>query len=74
MASEPMNSYPFTYDAEYPEQGVGRVSTPFRLFLTISSWIVDGLLVGTTSLSLVSMLLFRKKYPRWRLDFNLERA
>ena len=74
MASEPMNSYPLTYDVEYPDQGVGRVSTLFRLFLLIPSWIVDGLLAGTTTLPLVLMLLFRKKYPRWWFDFNLERA
>ena len=74
MASEPMDSYPLTYDVEYPEQGVGRVSTLFRLFLIIPSWIVDGLLAGTTTLPLVLMLLFRKKYPRWWFDFNLERA
>ena len=74
MASEPMNSYPLTYDVEYPEQGVGRVSTLFRLFLVIPGWIVDGLLAGTTTLPLMLMLLFREKYPRWWFDFNLERA
>ncbi len=52
-------------------QGVGRVSTLFRLFLIIPSRIVDGLLAGMTTLPLVSLL--RKKYPRWWFDFNLER-
>lgn len=60
MASEPIDAYPLTYDVEFPEQGVGQVSTFFRLFLLIRNWIVDGLLAGTTTLPLVVMLLFRK--------------
>ena len=74
MASEPMNSYSLTYDAECPQQGVGRVSTLFRLFLTGPSRIADGLPAGTTTPPLVLMLLPWKKYPRWWFDFNLERA
>ena len=50
------------------------MSTFLRPLLVIPSWLIDRLLAGTTLLPLVLMLLFRKKYPRWWFDFNLERA
>ena len=74
MASGPMRSYPLTYNVEYPEQGLSRLSTLFRPILAIPIWTIDVLLAGTTSLPLVLMMLFMKKYPRWWFDFNLERV
>ena len=66
--------YPLTYDVEYPEKGLSRVSTLFRLILIIPVFILSTVLSGTTFVPLVLMILFRRKYPRWWFDFNLERA
>ena len=66
--------YPLTYDVEYPEGPLNRLSALFRIILVIPIEIVSALLAGTTTLPLVLMILFRRKYPRWWFDFNLERA
>ena len=74
MTSGQMGSYPLTYNVEYPEEGLSRISTLFRFILVIPIFLVSTVLAGTTWLPLVLMILFRRKYPRWWFDFNLERA
>ena len=74
MTSGQMGSYPLTYNVEYPEDGLSRISTLFRFILVIPIFLVSIVLAGTTSLPLILMILFRRKYPRWWFDFNLERA
>ena len=84
--------YPARLDIDYPEEGLNRVTTLFRIIMLIpigivisllssgygnvyqigdATWIVvssGGFLFGPTLL----MLLFRRKYPRWWFDWNLE--
>ena len=74
VTSGQMGSYPLTYNVEYPEDGLSRISTLFRFILVIPIFLVSIVLAGTTSLPLILMILFRRKYPRWWFDFNLERA
>lgn len=74
MDSQPVEPYPVIYTVQYPEKGLSRVSTVFRLFLVIRFWLLTRVLLGTTTLPLVTAILFKKKYPRWWFDFNLERA
>jgi hypothetical protein len=78
--------YPVTFSVDYPDRPLDRVSTGLRIFYLIPIGIVYTLLVnaswgeystaavggGLTVLPLVAMLLFRKKYPRWWFDWNLE--
>lgn len=81
-------SYPVTFSVDYPERELNRVTTFFRIFTVIPIAIVAALLpggaatsYGTTAavstgslvvLPVVLMILFRKKYPRWWFDWNLE--
>ncbi|MXZ63207.1 MAG: DUF4389 domain-containing protein [Chloroflexi bacterium] len=84
--------YPARLDIDYPEEGLSRLTTLFRIILVIPIVVVIGLLgggapntqqVGEATWIVVSsggflfaptllMLLFRRKYPRWWFDWNLE--
>ena len=81
-------SYPVTFTVDYPERQLNRLTTFFRIFTVIPIMIIVALLPGSelantsyeASISvgsiifapLVLILLFRKKYPRWWFDWNLE--
>ena len=69
--------YPVQFDVEYPEEGRNRLTTLFRLILMIPALVVVTLAiygVGFLALATALMILFRKKYPRWWFDFQLELA
>ncbi len=82
------NPYPVTFSVDYPERQLNRLTTFLRIFTVIPIAILIGLLPGgeigsyaygaaasTGTLifvPIVLMLLFRKKYPRWWYDWNLE--
>ena len=90
--TSPDDGYPARLDIDYPEEGLSRVTTLFRLILLIPILVVAGLVTGgfadvydggDTAWIVVSsggvlflpallMLLFRRKYPRWWFDWNLE--
>ena len=84
--------YPARLDIDYPEEGLNRATTLFRIVLVIPIFVVIALLggggnntqqIGEATWITVStggflfgptilMLLFRRKYPRWWFDWNLE--
>ena len=78
--------YPVQFDVDYPEEPLDRVSTFFRILFLIPIGIVLSLVSGNSGVgvgALVSaggmlvfgplvMILFKQKYPRWWLDWNLE--
>jgi len=80
--------YPVTFSVDYPERQLNRLTTFFRIFTVIPIAILIALLPGGSIGSydygvaastgtvifvpIVLMLLFRKKYPRWWYDWNLE--
>jgi hypothetical protein len=82
------SDYPVTFAVDYPERQLNRLTTFFRILTVIPIAILIALLPGGTIGSydygaaastgtlifvpLVLMLLFRKKYPRWWYDWNLE--
>lgn len=84
----PPTAYPVTFSVDYPDRQLSRLTSFFRIFMVIPIAIVAGLIVssgggseygywlgsgvGLLTLPLVAMLLFRKKYPRWWYDWNLE--
>ncbi|WP_420620887.1 DUF4389 domain-containing protein [Candidatus Poriferisocius sp.] len=90
MAEGTGASYPARLDIDYPEAGLSRVKTLFRIILIIPIVIVLLLvsssssgwgsgdweslyaLFGALFLPTLLMLLFRRKYPRWWFDWNLE--
>ena len=81
-------SYAARLDIEYPEAGLSRVKTLFRIILVIPIMIIMALLVSfdsdsnTNAAAIVAggglflptllMILFRQKYPRWWFDWTLE--
>ena len=81
-------SYPVTFSVDYPERDLNRVSTFFRIFAAVPIAILIALLPGGSIGSydygvaassgslifvpIVLMLLFRRKYPRWWYEWNIE--
>ena len=91
MVSGVGDSYPARLNVEYPEAGLDRAKTFFRIVLIIPIAIVAGLVTGQFGgiglddsegwrglvggalfLPTLLMILFRRKYPRWWFDWNLE--
>jgi hypothetical protein len=89
----PHSAYPARLEIEYPDRGLSRASTFFRVFAVIPIAIVLGMIDGGSFswyssshgrsetlaagggiviLPVVLMLLFRRKYPGWWFDWNLE--
>jgi hypothetical protein len=82
------NQYPVTFSVDYPERQLNRLTSFFRIFTVIPIAIVLELLPGSSIsnygssvavtagsivfVPTVLMILFRKKYPRWWFDWNLE--
>ena len=92
-----MPAYPARLQIDYPEEGLDRASTAFRLVLLIPIGLIAGLLTtnaldwteenmnvgleiwsasltagGLVFLPVLLMIVFRRKYPRWWFDWNLE--
>jgi len=76
-------AYPANLSIDYPDRPLNKLTTFFRIFTVIPIAIILALLEGSMSddrsfayagvvvLPLILMLLFRKKYPRWWFDWNL---
>ena len=78
--------YPVSLAIDYPDRPLNKLTTGLRIFTIIPIVIVMVLLGGISSggghfigagagmvfLSLILMLLFRQKYPRWWFDWNLQ--
>jgi Domain of unknown function (DUF4389) len=80
--------YPVTFSVDYPDRDLNRLTTGLRIFTVIPIAIVAALLPGGSStgaawgsaiaagslvfLPTVLMILFKRKYPRWWFDWNIE--
>jgi Domain of unknown function (DUF4389) len=73
-APPPPGGYPATLTVDYPDRDLNRVSTGFRIFTVIPIFIVLASLARAAILfiSVLLMLVFRRKYPRWWYDWNLQ--
>jgi hypothetical protein len=85
-------AYPVSYEVDYPDRQLNRLTSAFRIFTAIPIAIGLGTIGQTTVSSSTGahtttivaggtgilflppllMILFRRKYPRWWFDFNLE--
>ena len=68
------SSYPVQYSIEYPESS-SRLKALFRLILILPIGVILYLVGGFSGAifpALVLVLLFRKKYPKWWFDLNVE--
>ena len=82
-----MNKYPATLTIDYPEKA-NRLTVFFRLIMAIPIMIILGLLsyqgftndqfpnesywVGILVLPTLLMIVFRRKYPKWWFDWNVQ--
>jgi hypothetical protein len=78
-------AFPLDFEVDYPDRGLNRWTTAFRLILAVPVVIVlvllsggsgsHTLLVGVTPflfLPTLLLIVFRHKYPRWWFDFARE--
>ena len=71
MASD-HSDYPIHFSVDYPDQPLNRLTTLFRWILILPVYLLGLLATTYTTVPLVFLLLFRRKYPRWWFDWNLE--
>src|SRR6266571_6491199 len=75
--------YPVHFSVDYPDRQLNRLTTAFRIIVAIPILIVLGSVSGGTWVAVsgaggvlflgpLLMILFRRKYPRWWFDWNLE--
>jgi len=67
------SNYPIQFTVDYPKK-LSRLSTFFRIILTIPIFILYYLLIYVNSLVLLPtllMILFKRKYPKWWFDWNV---
>ena len=75
--------YPVRFGVAYPDRPLNRLSSAFRIITVIPILIVLALVTtsagnhlgaaaGILFLAPLVMILFRKKYPRWWFDWNVE--
>ncbi len=65
-------AYPLRFDVDYPEEGLDRLRTAFRLIWLLPILVVVAGLNGLLFAGPLLMILFRHKYPRWWFDWNRE--
>jgi len=74
MAQSPAQ-YPAQFSVDYPDRQLNRLSSFFRVLFIIPILIVapaiSNSVNGIISWSVLLLILFRKKYPRWWFDWNL---
>jgi hypothetical protein len=83
----PRSDYPVQFTVDYPERELNRMTTAFRIIVAIPILILvgalsnaganglEGLLIAGGMLLFIPtvlMIVFRRKYPRWWFDFNLQ--
>ena len=86
--TSPPAAFPATLEIEYPDRELDRLTTFFRPFTVIPIALILALVTGPTVrdstghyllgaggvvfLPTALMIVFRRKYPRWWFDWNLE--
>ena len=70
---EAQTGYPVQFSVDYPDRPLNRLSTAFRTILVIPiAILLSTLSGGVLFFAPLLMILFRRKYPRWWFDWNLE--
>jgi len=83
----PDGEYPVQFSVDYPDRPLNRLTTAFRIFAAIpivillaaigggGGWDRESIAAAGSGLLFLPpllMILFRRKYPRWWFDWNLE--
>ncbi|NQW17843.1 MAG: DUF4389 domain-containing protein [Chloroflexi bacterium] len=77
MARQANDGYPVVFDVEYPDGPQDRFKAAFRIIFAIPILILAATMERGTQggffiIAPALMIIFRRKYPRWWFDFNLE--
>lgn len=82
MAVNTSSEYPVTFTIDYPEHGLNRLTTAFRVLITLPLLLLLGMLGegpvlmigagGLLFLPVLVLIVLRQKYPRWWHEFNVE--
>jgi Domain of unknown function (DUF4389) len=76
MEQSTASAYPLQFDVNYPDRPLDRLTSAFRIITAIPIMVVLTAIrmsgTGLLFLPPLLMILFRRKYPRWWFDFNLE--
>jgi hypothetical protein len=74
-----LSAYPAALSVDYPDRQLNRLTSFFRLIMVIPIGIILSLLSGSRNggpgilfPATLLMILFRKKYPKWWFDWNLD--
>jgi len=68
------DAYPLSFDVDYPDRELNRLTTAFRIVLAVPVLLLAALIsnsIGILFLPPLVLILFRQKYPRWWFDWNL---
>lgn len=66
--------YALRLTIDYPDRPLNRLTTFFRILWIMPILLVTGATTGVLFLAPLLMILFRRKYPRWWFNFNVELA
>jgi len=69
--AEVAKPYPIGLSIDYPDKKMNRITTFFRLYISIPIFVILCLAGRLVFISTVLMLLFLQKYPRWWFEWNL---
>ena len=69
--TEAVKPYPISLSIDYPDKKMNRITTFFRLYISIPIFVILCLAGRLVFISTVLMLLFLQKYPRWWFEWNL---
>jgi hypothetical protein len=73
VAYRERTGYPVQFSVDYLDRPLNRLSTAFRIILVIPiAILLSTLSGGVLFFAPLLMILFRRKYPRWWFDWNLE--
>ena len=68
-------AYPVQFSVDYPDGPMDKFSSFFRIFFLIPIGVLVGIITSAVGIwqyvALLTMILFRQKYPRWWFDWYL---
>jgi hypothetical protein len=72
MTTSEIASYPVRLEVDYPDRPLNRLTTLVRIVWALPVVVILELLGSVTTAPVALSLLFRRKYPRWWFDWNVE--
>lgn len=71
-SATPLPDYPASLTIDYPDRDLDRLSSAFRPIYSLPILILLSAMTGILAIPALLMIVFRRRYPRWFYDFNLQ--